>query len=47
MAGLPIIVGLSLALLFAIGSPWRGAIVVSPQPIDSVVQNLQTGYFHL
>ncbi len=47
VAGLPIIVGLSLALLFAIGSPWRGAIVVSSQPIDSVVQNLQTGYFHL
>jgi hypothetical protein len=47
VAGLPIIVGLSLALLFAIGSPFRGAIVVSAQPVDSVIQNLQTGYFHL
>jgi hypothetical protein len=47
VSGLPIIVGLSLALLFAIGSPLRGAIVVSAQPIDSVIQNLQTGYFRL
>ena len=46
IGGLPIIVGLSLALLFAIGSPFRGAITVSAQPIDSVIQNLQTGYFH-
>jgi hypothetical protein len=47
IGGLPIIVGLSLALLFAIGSPFRGAITVSAQPIDSVIQNLQTGYFRL
>jgi hypothetical protein len=46
IGGLPIIVGLSLALLFAIGSPFRGAITVSAQPIDSVIQNLQAGYFH-
>jgi hypothetical protein len=46
IGGLPLIVGLSLALLFAIGSPFRGAVVVSSQPIDSVIQNLQTGYFH-
>ena len=46
IGGIPVIVGLSLALLFAIGSPFRGAVVVSPQPIDQVVQDLQTGYFH-
>ncbi len=46
VGGIPVIVGLSLALLFAIGSPFRGAVVVSPQPIDMVIQNLQTGYFH-
>ena len=46
IGGLPVIVGLSLALLFAIGTPFRGAIVVSGQPIDSVIQDLRTGYFH-
>jgi hypothetical protein len=43
--GLPVIVGLSMALLFAIGTPWRGAIVVSGQPIDAVIQDLRSGYF--
>ncbi|MGC1565250.1 MAG: hypothetical protein WA794_04435 [Trebonia sp.] len=38
-------IGLSLALLFALGTPWRGAITVSGQPIDSVTQGLNTGYF--
>jgi Protein of unknown function (DUF4239) len=47
VGGLPVIVGLSLALLFSIASPFRGSIVVSPQPIDTVIQNLQSGYFHL
>jgi hypothetical protein len=46
IGGLPVIVGLSLALLFAIGTPFRGAIVVSGQPIDSVIQGLRAGYFH-
>lgn len=39
------VIGLSLALLFALGTPWRGAITVSGQPIDSVTQGLNTGYF--
>jgi Protein of unknown function (DUF4239) len=47
VGGLPVIVGLSLALLFSIASPFRGSIVISPQPIDTVIQNLQSGYFHL
>ena len=47
VSGLPVIVGLSLALLFAIGTPFRGSIVVSAQPIDTVIQNLKSGYFHL
>jgi hypothetical protein len=46
IGGLPVIVGLSLALLFAIGSPFGGAVVVSHQPIDQVIANLETGYFH-
>jgi Protein of unknown function (DUF4239) len=43
---LAIVVGLSMALLFAIGTPWRGAIVVSKQPIDTVIRDLTSGYFH-
>ena len=38
VGGLPVIVGLSLALLFAIGTPFRGSIVVSAHPIDTVLQ---------
>jgi hypothetical protein len=41
-----VVIGLSLALLFALGTPWRGAITVSGQPIDSVVRDLNLGYFH-
>lgn len=35
--GLSVVIGLSLALLFALGTPWRGPITVSGQPIDNVV----------
>jgi hypothetical protein len=44
--GLAAVVGLSLALLFALGTPWRGPITVSGQPIDAVVKDLNIGYFH-
>jgi hypothetical protein len=40
------VIGLSLALLFALGTPWRGPISVSGQPIDAVARDLNTGYFH-
>jgi hypothetical protein len=46
VSGLAVAIGLSLALLFAIGTPWRGSITVSGQPIDSVAHDLTTGYFH-
>ena len=46
IGGLAAVIGLSLALLFALGTPWRGAITVSGQPIDAVVHDLNTGYFH-
>ena len=46
VGGLSVVVGLSIALLFALGTPWRGPITVSGQPIDSVVRDLSTGYFH-
>jgi hypothetical protein len=39
-------VGLSLALIFALATPWEGAITVSGSPIDRVIHDLATGYFH-
>ena len=43
--GLASVVGLSLALLFALSAPWRGPLIVSGHPIDAVVHDLQTGFF--
>ena len=34
-----------MALLFALGTPWRGPITVSGHPIDAVIKDLTTGYF--
>jgi hypothetical protein len=45
VGALAIVAGLTMALLFALGTPWRGAIVVSGQPIDAVIHDLRTGYF--
>jgi hypothetical protein len=45
IGGLTIVIGLSIALLFALGTPWRGPIVVSGHPIDAVIHDLATGYF--
>lgn len=44
--GLVAVVGVSIALLLAIGSPFRGAFVASHYPIDQVVADLQSGGFH-
>jgi hypothetical protein len=46
IGGLPAVIGLSLAPLFAIGTPWPGPITVSGQPIDAVAKDLNAGYFH-
>jgi hypothetical protein len=46
VGGLSAVIGLSLALLFALGTPWRGPITVSGHPIDTVVRDLNIGYFH-
>ena len=40
VGGLSVVIGPSLALLFALGTPWRGAITVSGQPIDTVIDAL-------
>jgi hypothetical protein len=47
VGGLAVVVGLSMALLFALGTPWRGSITVSGHPIDTVITDLSSGYFHL
>ena len=44
VVGLAVVVGLSLALLFSLGAPWRGPLVVSGNPIDDVVRDLQAGW---
>ncbi len=46
VGGLAMVVGLSMALLFAIGAPWRGPLEVGTRPIDAVVSDLDSGYFH-
>jgi hypothetical protein len=46
VGGLAVVIGFSLALLFALGTPWRGPITVSGQPIDTLVRDLGAGYFH-
>ena len=45
VTGLAVVVGLSLALLFSLAAPWSGPVVVSGQPIDSVVRDLRAGSF--
>ena len=45
LVGLAGVVGLSLALLFALSGPWEGALTVSGQPIDNVVRDLRDGFF--
>jgi hypothetical protein len=45
VVGLAVVVGLSLSLLFALGAPWRGPLIVNGRPIDAIVRDLQTGVF--
>jgi hypothetical protein len=42
---LTVVIARSVALLFSLATPWRGAIHVSGHPIDAVVKDLNTGYF--
>lgn len=46
IGGVASVVGLSLALLFALAAPWRGPLVVSGHPIDAIISDLQSGFFH-
>jgi hypothetical protein len=45
LAGLTVVVALSLALLFSVTAPWRGPLIVSGAPIDQVARDLRTGFF--
>jgi hypothetical protein len=45
VGGLAAVVGLSLALLFALSGPWQGELTVSGQPIDTIVHDLKDGFF--
>jgi hypothetical protein len=47
VVGLAGVVGLSLALLFALAEPWEGPLVASGQPIDNMVRDLESGFFAL
>ncbi len=46
VVGLSGVIGLSLALLFALSGPWEGPLIVSGQPIDTIVRDLSAGFFH-
>jgi hypothetical protein len=45
VVGLAGVVGLSLALLFALSGPWEGELTVSGQPIDTILRDLRDGFF--
>jgi hypothetical protein len=47
LVGLAAVVGLSLALLFALAAPWRGPLVVDGAPLDAVLDDLRSGFFTL
>ena len=46
IGGLTVVIGLSVALILALGNPWGGSIVVSGYPLDVVINDLMHGYFH-
>jgi predicted NAD/FAD-dependent oxidoreductase len=44
--GVATVVGLSLALLFALAAPWRGPLIVSGHPVDAIIGDLKSGFLH-
>ena len=46
IAGVASVVGLSLALLFSLSAPWRGPLIVSGHPLDAIIRDLDSGFFH-
>jgi hypothetical protein len=45
VSGLTAVIGLSLALLFALAAPWQGPLIVSGSPIDAIIKDLGSGFF--
>jgi hypothetical protein len=45
VAGLACVVGLGMALLFSLAAPWDGPLVATGEPIDTMVRDLQGGFF--
>ncbi|MGW7253524.1 bestrophin-like domain [Streptomyces sp. NPDC054834] len=45
IAGVASVVGLSLALLFALSAPWNGPFIVSGHPLDAIIGDLKSGFF--
>ncbi|MEU0254595.1 hypothetical protein ABZ299_19255 [Streptomyces sp. NPDC006184] len=46
IVGVASVVGLSLALLFALSAPWSGPFIVSGHPLDVIIGNLKSGFFN-
>ncbi|MFF4899460.1 hypothetical protein [Streptomyces sp. NPDC001068] len=46
VVGVASVVGLSLALLFALSAPWSGPFIVSGHPLDATITDLKSGFFH-
>jgi len=46
IGGLTVVLGLSVALILALGNLWGGSVGVSGYPLDAVVDDLTRGYFH-
>ncbi|MER5185486.1 hypothetical protein ABT009_45710 [Streptomyces sp. NPDC002896] len=45
IVGVASVVGLSLALLFALSAPWSGPLIVSGHPLDVIIEDLESGFF--
>ncbi|MGW3829059.1 bestrophin-like domain [Streptomyces sp. NPDC004044] len=45
VVGIASVVGLSLALLFALSAPWSGPFIVSGHPLDVVIGDLKSSFF--
>ncbi|MGW0999508.1 bestrophin-like domain [Streptomyces sp. NPDC002520] len=44
--GVASVVGLSLALFFALTAPWSGPFTVSGHPLDVIIKDLKSGFFN-
>lgn len=45
IAAIAIVVGLDLALVFMVSSPFRGTLIAEPTPLERVATEMRTGWF--